>query len=354
MNFKQKITPVGTSKPIVIVGAGSIVRDAHLPAYKKGGLDVIGVFDVDENKAKNLRNDFPFIRTVFSDLSSMMKFAADEDAVIDIAVPAKYICQILDKVPDGAAVLIQKPMGETLEEAIKIKAICDDKKLVAAVNFQLRYAPYMLAAKDIISEGLIGDVYDMELMVTVFTPWHLWDFLFQLPRVEILYHSIHYLDLMRSFLGKPSKIYASTIKHPKMKELASTRSTMILDYDEYTQARIITNHGHEYGREHQQSYLKIEGTEGAIYIKIGLSLDYPKGEPSTMEYCILNSEPPKWKEVELDGDWFPDAFLGTMVSLQNHYNDKDQPLANSFSDSLETMRLVEKAYESSKTGGEYL
>ena len=30
---------------IVIVGAGGIVSDAHLPAYKKAGFKVLGIFD---------------------------------------------------------------------------------------------------------------------------------------------------------------------------------------------------------------------------------------------------------------------------------------------------------------------
>ena len=33
-------------RPIVIIGAGDIVRDAHLPAYRKAGFPVAGVFDV--------------------------------------------------------------------------------------------------------------------------------------------------------------------------------------------------------------------------------------------------------------------------------------------------------------------
>ena len=32
--------------PIAIVGAGGIVNDAHLPAYRKAGFDVIGIYDV--------------------------------------------------------------------------------------------------------------------------------------------------------------------------------------------------------------------------------------------------------------------------------------------------------------------
>ena len=50
--------------------------------------------------------------------------------------------------PAGAAVLMQKPMGRDLDDARRIRAICRERKLVAAVNFQLRFAPNMLALRD--------------------------------------------------------------------------------------------------------------------------------------------------------------------------------------------------------------
>ena len=50
--------------------------------------------------------------------------------------------------------------------------------------------------------------------VNVLTPWHLWGWLAEIPRVEIVYYSIHYIDLIRSFLGDPAGVYAKTNKHP--------------------------------------------------------------------------------------------------------------------------------------------
>ena len=46
--------------------------------------------------------------------------------------------------------LIQKPMGDSFDEARRIRDICRRKKITAAVNFQLRYSPFVMAARDII------------------------------------------------------------------------------------------------------------------------------------------------------------------------------------------------------------
>ena len=336
--------------PIAIIGAGGIIRDAHLPAYEKVGFPVLGVYDVNTEKAQEIKKTFNAVQRVYNSLDKLIAAASKENAVYDVAVPAKYILDILQKIPHGSCILIQKPMGETLEEAKAILKLCNEKNFVAGINFQLRYAPYMIAAKQIIDQGLLGDIYDMEINVNVYTPWNLWDFLYALPRMEILYHSIHYIDLIRSFLGMPEKVYARTNKHPKMPALASTKTTMILDYGEFLQTRILTNHGHEFGLKHQSSFLKIEGTKGAIKIKIGLSLDYPKGRPPQFEYFILDKHT-EWQEVPLIGGWFPDAFIGTMAELQNHYQDRSKPLPHGVADAYKTMRLVEAAYQSSEFGG---
>ena len=41
-------------RPIVTFGAGSIVGDAHYPAYRKGGFPIAGLYDPDHDKAKAL------------------------------------------------------------------------------------------------------------------------------------------------------------------------------------------------------------------------------------------------------------------------------------------------------------
>jgi len=38
-------------RPIVVIGAGGIVRAAHIPAYKKAGFPVIALMDRDKDKA---------------------------------------------------------------------------------------------------------------------------------------------------------------------------------------------------------------------------------------------------------------------------------------------------------------
>ncbi len=351
MALKIRQTPDMPKKPrpIISLGAGGIVRDAHLPAYKKAGFEVVGIFDLDKTKAAKLAQQYK-IEQVFRGLQEAIS-SAPKNVIFDVAVPASAILDILPSLPKGAAVLIQKPLGGNLKEAKTIRDVCRKKQFTAAVNFQMRYAPYVLAAKSLIEQGALGEVHDMEVRLTVNTPWHMWSFFESIPRVEILYHSIHYLDLMRSFLGEPKGIYAKTVKHPKTQKLASTRSTIILDYGDTTRATIEANHGHDFGLTHQESYVKWEGTKGAIKAKIGLLLNYPKGEPDAFEYCILEkNKKPTWKSIAVKGSWFPDAFIGSMASLMRYVEGSSNVLPTSVDDAYKTMALVEAAHGSSDSG----
>lgn len=339
-----------TRRPIVMIGGGGIVCDAHLPAYRKAGFDVAAIYDKDLSRAKSTAERFGIMNTPAS-LDEAISAAA-ANAVFDVATPASAHLEILERLPDGRGVLMQKPMGEDLAAARSIRDACRRKKMTAAVNFQLRYAPAMRAARKMIAEGRIGKLHDMEIRVTVFTPWHLWAFLESIPRVEILYHSVHYVDLIRSFLGDPQGIHAKTMKHPKMEKLASTRSNLILDYGDMVRANITASHGHEFGFRHQESYVKWEGTEGAIKTRMGVLMDYPQGVPDNFEFCVLqDGKPPEWIALEIKGSWFPDAFVGPMSDLMCFLDGRIDTLSTSVEDAYKTMAVVEAAYASSAAGG---
>jgi len=348
--LKQQVELPKNPLPIVSIGMGGIVHDAHYPAYQKAGFTVAGGYDINPEQARKLQQQFG-VPVIYESLQDAIH-NSPPDAVLDLALPGNAVLGVLEQIPDNRAVLIQKPMGENLDEARAVLKLCRAKNLMAAVNFQMRYAPYILAARDMIAQGLIGDVYDVEVRMQVYMPWHLWSFLYGKPRMEILYHSIHYVDLVRSFLGDPQGVYAKTLGHPASPGLAQTRSMIILDYGERVRANIMTNHAHIYGAEKQQSYIKWEGAKGAIQATAGLNMDYPKGRPDAFEYVLLDEQAePQWKSIPVEGSWFPDAFIGTMSSLMRYVNGETDVLPTSVEDAFETMAVVEAAYISSESGG---
>ncbi len=233
-------------------------------------------------------------------------------------------------------------MGADLAAADEILALCRAKNLNAAVNFQLRFAPMSLALKDAIAKGILGDVVDFDAWLALDTPWHLWEFLANLPRVEILLHSIHYLDFVRDILGNPEGIHAKTLGHPSS-TISNTRTAMIMDYGKRARCALSINHNHSFGRRFQACEFRICGTKGAAYMKLGVNLDYPRGEPDEL---WLNTDG-EWKQIPLIGNWFIEAFVGRMTQVQRFATGLDPILQGSVEDAWNTMALVEAAYESS-------
>jgi len=332
-------------RPIVILGAGGIVRDAHLPAYAKAGFPVAGVYDINPAAAQERAKEFNLPRVY----STLEEAVAEPGAVFDVATPPKAHESVLARLPDEAAVLIQKPMGPTLEAAGRIAELCQRKRLKAAVNFQLRFSAPMLAIRDLMRRGELGDILDVEVHLNINTPWDIFPFLAGEPRVEILMHTIHYLDSIRLLLGTPRRVFARVVKHPRYPGLADARSSVILDYGDTVRCCLSINHCHAFGGKHQDASIRVEGSESCAIALLGLLLDYPRGRPDGLE--VYDRSTGGWVVVPLAGRWFPDAFIGTMSNLQRFAAGEDNALLSPVEDALQTMRLVEACYISSQRGG---
>jgi predicted dehydrogenase len=125
-----------------------------------------------------------------------------------------------------------------------------------------------------------------------------------------------------------------------------------MDYGDSMRAVINTNHDHDFGPEHQDSFIKWEGTQGAIYAKMGLLMNYPDGMPDVFQYCLREAgAAPVWQTEKITGSWFPEAFVGSMSCLQRFVNGETDVLPTRVEDVANTMAVVEAAYASSAQGG---
>lgn len=330
-------------RPIVLIGAGSIARAAHLPAYRRAGFQVAGIVDASRDAAARTAAEFDVGRVY----PGIGEAAAAEGVVFDVAVPGSATLGVLERLPRGAAVLVQKPMGEDLEEACRIVACAEGRGLLAAVNLQLRFSPGILALRDLIAQGALGGLVDIDVRIVIDQPWERWPFLERARRLELPYHSIHYLDAIRWIAGEPAGALCRALRHPDFPRLADTRSSIILDYGDRIRCSLVLNHTHRSGPRHQASQMIVEGARGAARLTWGVNLAYPGGPPDTLEV----SDGGEWSPVPLCGSWFTDAFEGPMSNLQRVAAGEDAGLVSPVRDTLRTMALVEACYRSSAAGG---
>lgn len=340
MAFNQTWPRPSAPRPIVIIGAGGIVVDSHMPAYRQAGFEVAGIWNRNRDRAQAVADQFAIPR-VFDSLDEV---AAQQGVIFDLASSHHVHAQMLDVLPEGAPVLIQKPMGADLSVADRILATCRRRKLTAAVNFQLRFAPMMLAVRDAMAQGFFGRMTEIEVHLNLVTPWHLFPTLEQDPRVEIVSHSIHYIDLIQSLVGPPKGVMARGFSHPGSR-LADTRTTAILDYGPDLRVALSINHHHDFGRSHQDASIRFEGDRGAAVVKLGVLLDYPRGEPDELWMAERGGQ---MQQVALHGHWFPDAFELVMNNMQRFVAGEDAVLMTSVESAWQTMAIVEACYASAR------
>jgi predicted dehydrogenase len=329
-------------RPITVIGAGGIVSGAHLPAYRKWGLPVAGIHDIDAARARAVAAAFGVPR-----VHATLAEALAQDTVFDIALPPQALAGVLAQLPRGAVALIQKPPGRDLAEARRLAALLAGRDITAAVNFQMRLTPAMLALDAALAAGLLGEILEIEVHLVTRTPWEDWPFLTELPAVEIPLHSIHYLDWIRAAAGMPRAAYARALPHPDHPRLADARSAIILDYGDRLRCCLSLNHTHRWGPRHETATLRVEGRRGAAIVGLGYTIHLPAGAPETL---AMVSEGGDWQAVPLQGARVPDSFAFVMANLQRFAAGEDARLVTAMAEGVETMRLVAACLGSNAAG----
>ncbi|MCU4975454.1 Gfo/Idh/MocA family oxidoreductase [Halobacteria archaeon AArc-m2/3/4] len=324
---------------IGIVGCGEIVESAHLPAYADAGFSVAGVTDVDDERAQAVADEFDL--EVFPDIETL----ADSVNVVDVAVPPMFQREIVETVVDaGCHVLCQKPLAMDFEDASAIRTAVEDAGVIAAVNQQMRWEKSIRAVKDLLGEGALGTPLRATLEVNIETDFSNWGWMEETDHLEVMFHSIHYLDALRYLFGEPAGVSSTMATAPGQASIGETRTLHVLTYGNDLRATIDVNHNNwadPYAR------FRFEGTDGAVRGSIGLFDYYPESGPDTFEYLERSRD--KWESHEVPDAWFPDAFIGTMGSLLRGIETGDTPPTH-LADNIETLRLANATYKSWNEG----
>lgn len=342
IDYKPKLG-AKTDYGIGFCGAGGIVQYAHIPAYKRAGFRMVGVYDANPETAAKVAAEHGIPR-VYASLDELLADPAVE--IVDIAVPPWSQLAVVEQVAAAKKhMLCQKPLSDKFPEAKRIVELGQAAGVKQAINHQMRWDGGIRAAKNLIAQGVIGTPTDAQIQVSCATPWHMWPWLAAVPRLEVMFHSIHYLDSMRFLFGTPDWV---TSRHARFVNQGAvkgeTKTITVLDYDNGLQALVSVNHYNEWADTF--ATFRFIGTEGAIDGTIGLMYNYPAGRPDTIE--ITSSRFGKGTKVTptIDEMWIPDAFVGTMASLMQAIETDSTPQDNSTLDNLDTLRVVEACYRS--------
>jgi predicted dehydrogenase len=332
-------------KKIGICGAGGIVEGAHLPAYIKAGLEVVAIFDVDHEKAKQVAAKFGITR-IYATIEELL---ADKDVeIVDIAVPAAAQPEIFAKVAAAKKhILAQKPFATTVAAGKLMVKQAADNGVIAAVNQQLRFEEGVAAAHKMVELGWIGEVSNFSITVNLMTPWELWPWAKDLDRLEVMLHSIHYHDLIRWFLGDAKTVFCAAGRTAGQFPKGETRTISTALYDDGVTSVVHANHVNRGGDNYAE--FRIDGDKGSIRGTLGLLYDYPNGRVDTLEVNSQVLPTDGWMPYPVTTRWFPDAFIGTMGSVMKAIS-ANEPLRSSVAENIGTLKMVEALYASMDSG----
>lgn len=316
-----------------LVGVGNIARRAHLPAYRKLGLNLVAAADVNEPALAAAQRDGN-IGTVYTDYREM--FAHEKLDVVDITVHERWSDVKLDAVraaaEAGVHVLIQKPLALDYETCAAMVDAAKRAGVVMAVNQNARWAPAFRAAKILLDAGCAGAI--RAINITARRPPRSGDVL--------LNFSVHSLDLVRYYLGRePSRVFAcvTEAKNPDQSFINVT-----LDFGAGVQGCIWDDCAGHLNVDSPWDFY-IAGNEGSIR-----GSDYFGGVLGQAWVEGWNQKTPEIVvRPRLRYAWQPDAFANVMSDFLDAIVEGRSPIASG-EDNLKSVRLLYAARESATTG----
>jgi predicted dehydrogenase len=330
------------------IGAGFIMRDCHLVAYRQAGFNPVAIASRDTTHAQSVAEQHQIPRCHKS-VADLLDDRGVE--VLDIAVPPDVqpgiIRQAVQRADHIRGILAQKPLAMNYREAKECVELCAKAGITLAANQNMRYDQSVRALKDILQLGLLGEPILGTIEMRAIPHWMPWSE--GMPSLSTFIMSIHHLDTFRYWFGTPDRVLASTRPDPRTRFPHDDGINLyILEYDNGCRASgwddVWSGPTREGAAGDIHIRWRVEGTDGLARGTIGWP-DYPNRTPSTLDYATkLEKEwhQPRWPEV-----WFPDAFAGTMAQLLCALEDGTEPEISG-RDNLETIALCEAVRASAR------
>lgn len=134
------------------MGAAHAKAMAQLPDY-----EVVAVCDIDEERAQELADELGTAKPFLSYAEMLREIKPD---IVAIATPtAIHAEQTFMAIEAGArGICCEKPMATNLADARRMVKLCRERGIALIVNHQRRMGNEMVAARNLIEQGAIGEI----------------------------------------------------------------------------------------------------------------------------------------------------------------------------------------------------
>lgn len=328
------LTPVRPLR-VGLAGAGWVSAH-HLDAWSqlKDRAAVVAIADPNLDAAKTRASAF-VIPATYASVEAMLQ--AERLDALDIATPRETHVPLCRLAADrGLAILCQKPLAPTLEQAEALVADIDDRvRLMVHENW--RFRPHYRQVRQWLRDQRIGDVrtVTMSLLTSGLIPVANGSrpalirqpMLATLDRLLLMEVLIHHVDTLRFLLG-PLTLAGAKLGRSCDDVRGEDRASLLLIAASGAVVSLVGDfmaHGHP---PEQFDRLEILGTRGAI----------------ALEGRRLRLRGDAEEDLALD---LPANYKASYLGALTHFVDAladGHPFETDAADNLETLRIVEAAY----------
>ncbi len=318
---------------IGVIACGGITGD-HLKSYRKAGLRVVALCDVDRARAEQRRDEFYPQAAVHRDYREVL--AREDVEVADLAAhPHQRVEMLQAALEAGKHVLSQKPFVLDLDFGARMADLADAQGVKLAVNQNARWAPHYSYVRQAIHAGLLGELSAAHLAVHWDHTWVAGTPFDEVKHLILYDFAIHWFDLLTCFFGerRPLRVYASIARTHGQQVKPAMLGQALIEYAG-AQATLAFDADTRFGPL-DETY--VTGERGTIR-STGASLHKQKVTLYTAEGAA---------RPRLAGRWFPDAFRGTMGELLRAVEEDREP-ENSARSNLRSLALCFAAVASAE------
>ncbi len=143
---------------VAVCGAG-FIGPVHVEALRRIGANIVGILGVDEAESKSAAESLglPKAYASFEEL-----LADDAVKAVHLAVPNKlHYGMAKQALQAGKHVLCEKPLAMNSQESAELVELAKSAGVAAGVNYNVRFYPLCLEARDMVRRGDVGEIYSV-------------------------------------------------------------------------------------------------------------------------------------------------------------------------------------------------
>ena len=186
-----------------LIGCGAMSRAWFEAAQSIDGLEIVGVADLDRERAQARAAEFGLDRAIVAGGIEELIAASSPDIVLDVVVPGARHAVVSAALAAGCHVLSEKPMAASLDEARDLVARAREAGRLHAVIQNRRYLEGPRRIRRALAAGTIGAV--TSLNCDFFLGPHFGGFREEMEHVLLLDMAIHTFDAARFLAGSQAE-----------------------------------------------------------------------------------------------------------------------------------------------------